>query len=198
MYVVLDFETTGLNYKKEQVIEVGAIKLNERFEEVGRLHFYVQTDVILSDFIQGYTKITPKMLFENGFMQWRASRMLREFCIGQIIVAQSASFDLSFLEKMNTDNYEFYCTRSMTMVAEPNERCSLGYTCERLGIKLENAHSAMEDVEATVELFRHRMLIDDLGKMKNVLVVQEDRPLNYIPPQTSEIKYSGISIFKRS
>ena len=33
-YLVLDFETTGLDYKTEQVIEVGAIKYDEELEEL--------------------------------------------------------------------------------------------------------------------------------------------------------------------
>lgn len=40
-YVVLDLETTGLDYKSEQITEIGAIKIDEGFNEIDRFHTMV-------------------------------------------------------------------------------------------------------------------------------------------------------------
>ena len=63
-YLVLDFETTGLDYKTEQVTEVGVIKYDEDFNEIGMFHTYVrlQNDRVLSDFIKKHTGITEDKL----------------------------------------------------------------------------------------------------------------------------------------
>ena len=66
-YLVLDFETTGLDYKTEQVTEVGVIKYDEDFNEIGMFHTYVKLYVEhgLSDFIKDHTGITEEKLLEN-------------------------------------------------------------------------------------------------------------------------------------
>ena len=43
-YCFLDFETTGLDYRKDQIIEVGIIKTNSKFEEIDCVNFFVQLE----------------------------------------------------------------------------------------------------------------------------------------------------------
>ena len=91
-YLVLDFETTGLDYKTEQVIEVGAIKYDEDFNEVGMFHTYVKLYVKhgLSDFIKDLTGITEEKL-EYGMNEGDAMHTIATMIDEEtIVVAQFA------------------------------------------------------------------------------------------------------------
>ncbi len=187
MYTVIDFETTGLNYKIDEVIEIAAIKLNRKFEQIGELHLYCNTNLKVSKFITDLTGLNNVFLTENGIEPWDGMSILDKFIDDSIVVAQHVPFDLSFLELVE-GYYNFYCTRSMNLKAYPSDSSSLKPTCERLGIKLENAHNAMNDVKATAELFKFHIVTNSMTDMKNKLVIN-DRTLNYIPHLTDEIKH---------
>lgn len=194
-YVVLDFETTGLDYISEQVTEIGAIKLNEDFEEVGVFHTFVRLQD--GNVISPYTDITPEQL-ATGIPEHRAMAALESFIGDSTVVAQWAPFDLAFLKNHRVYPQRFICTKSLTAQAEPGESSSLGATCERLGISLENAHRALDDAKATAEVLKYRMAQDGLIVF-NTVVVSEGRPLSYIPAKTELImtKTGGIIFDKR-
>lgn len=195
-YVVLDFETTGLDFRKEQVTEIGAIKLNEKFEEVGVFHTFVNLQVDKE--ISPFTDITKEQL-DTGIDEQRALLALSKFIDDSVVVAQWAPFDLAFLSNYFITPESFICTKSLTSQAEPRESSSLGDTCERLGISLENAHRALDDARATVEVLKHRMITEGFDKLNttlNTIVVTEGRPLNHIPITTQLIMTkSGDIIF---
>lgn len=188
MYVVLDFETTGLNFLKEQVIEISAIKLDHNFKEVGTFNTFVELreDVELSEFITNLTGITYYNL-EYGMDEGDAFYLLANFIGKATVIAQYAPFDLAFLAQHHIHPKEFYCTKALTSVVEPNELSSLGPTCERLGIKLENAHRAIDDCRATAEVFKVRYEQFKGNPPANTLVVTEGRPINFIPKATEVI-----------
>ena len=66
-YVVLDFETTGLDYKKEQVIELCAIKLDREFNEIGGLHtmVWLTEGKTLTPFIRAWAGRIQAIFIEN-------------------------------------------------------------------------------------------------------------------------------------
>lgn len=77
-YVVLDLETTGLDHKKDQIIEIGAIKIRlggrfRAYEEVSRFHTMValEEDRDLPEFITKLTGITEEEL-EDAPEEWDA------------------------------------------------------------------------------------------------------------------------------
>ena len=195
-YVVLDFETTGLDFKEEQVTEIGAIKLNDNFEQVGIFHTFVALQD--GNDISLYTEITLEQL-ETGISEAIAMAILKEFIGDSIVVAQWAPFDLAYLANYKIHPRHFICTKSLTSQAEPQESSSLGATCERLGIPLENAHRALDDAKATAEVLKirleqvnsHRLVVG------NTIVVTEGRPLNFVPRATEMIitKKGGEVVF---
>lgn len=187
-YVIIDFETTGLNYKQDQVIEMAAIKLDKDFNEISSFHTLVSYWGELPEFITNLTGIRSTDL-KGAMTQSKAFEILKEFLKDSVVVAQHAPFDLSFLSMYDIAPPIFICTKSLTQQIEPAESSSLGPTCERLGIKLEKAHRAIDDARATGKVLEHRLKNNDGSLFVfNTLVVAKDRPLNFIPKSTQRIQ----------
>ena len=184
-YLVLDFETTGLDYKTEQVTEVGVIKYDEDFNEIGMFHTYVrlQNDRVLSDFIKKHTGITEDKL-AYGMNEEIAMAVIEAMIEHDtVVVAQFAPFDFGYLSNYGILPSNYICTKTLTDIAEPYERSNLGETCERNGIVLKDAHTAMGDVRATKELLQLR-LSQGLEVYHNHVTEQPDRPLRFMPHNT--------------
>jgi DNA polymerase III subunit epsilon len=186
-YVVIDLETTGLDYVNDHVIEIAALKLDDAFNEVGTYNTFVKLpeDKKIPAFIKQLTGITADDIAE-GIALSDAMNALRTFIGDATIVAQYAPFDLAWLAQHNIEPKRFVCTKSLTAAAEPNESSSLGATCERLGIELNNAHRAIADVQATAILLKRRKTVDKVVD-ENFITVTPGRALQYIPPATEFI-----------
>lgn len=187
-FLVLDFETTGLDYKTEQVIEVGAIKYDENYNEVATFHTYVKLHDgnRLSDFIKDYTGITDNML-EYGMSEQSAMSVIWSMIDSDtIVVAQFAPFDFAFLSNYDIYPQKFICTKSLTQQADGvGVSSSLTPTCERLGIQLIDAHRAMNDVEATAKVLQYR-LAQNLKYVENFIMERSDRAVNTFVPKYTE------------
>jgi DNA polymerase-3 subunit epsilon len=189
-YVVIDFETTGLDYKTEQITEVALIKYDPQFNEIGSFNSLVKLDEgrVLSDFIKNLTGLTEEAL-SHGMNQHVVWYMIDQFIDSDtIVVAQYAPFDLAYMEYQGGIIVEnFICTKSLTSQVEPTLSSSLKPTCERLGIKLDNAHRAFADVRATAEVLQYRLSQPEIQLVENYIVKSPDRDLNFIPYNTIEV-----------
>ncbi|MGM0815338.1 MAG: 3'-5' exonuclease [Bacillota bacterium] len=188
-YVVLDLETTGLDHKKDQIIEIGAIKIRlggrlHEFEEVDRFHTMVALDEgrDLPEFITNLTGITEEDL-EDAPEEWDALDDLKNFIGEATVVAQNAPFDLSFISRGDIEPERFYCTRAMARFVEPELSASLKAVTKRNGISLDGHHRALNDVEATIEVFRNYLpqVVGEYNDFMNVVMESPDRPLKFVP-----------------
>ncbi len=64
-YIIYDFETTGLDYQKDQPIEIGVIKIDENGERE-EYDIFAKAPGPLSEDIKRITNITDEMLEERG------------------------------------------------------------------------------------------------------------------------------------
>lgn len=192
MYTILDFETTGLSYKKEQVIEIGAVKLDKYMKPVSSFNILVKLEKeFLPEFITNLTGITKEDLDGASVDEYTALSMLEAFIGDDIVVAQFASFDLSFLSKVMKPE-RFICTRSVSRILDADKKAGLKELVPRYGATLDNHHRALADVEATVEVFKSmmgRLLLEGykMDDVLNVMVDAKDRPLGYVPTNTKTI-----------
>jgi DNA polymerase-3 subunit epsilon len=192
-YVVIDFETTGLDYKTEQITEVALIKYDPQFNEIGSFNSLVKLDEgrVLSDFIKNLTGLTEEAL-KDGMSDTLAYAIVESFIDKDTtVVAQYAPFDLAYMSEWGIVPDRFICTKSLTSQVEPTVSSSLIPTCERLGIKLDNAHRAFADVRATAELLQYRLKENKAQFVENYIVKSPDRDLNFIP-------YGTIAVLEKS
>ena len=95
-YIVYDTETTGLNPKNDQMIEIGAVKVKND-EIIARFDELICCDRPLPKVITELTNITDKMLKGKDTEENVTKRFL-DFCGDLPLVAHNAAFDISFIE----------------------------------------------------------------------------------------------------
>lgn len=194
MYIVFDFETTGLDYKTEQVIEIAGAKLDKDLNPIGTYNTMVALNEgrTLPQFIRQLTGISTKDL-KNGKPEDVAMQELKDFIGDSIVIAQFASFDLSYLSKVLLPE-KFICTRSMARMLRPKEYASLKNLIKIYGIDNLDPHRAYADVEATIEVFKKQKAECDAKGIEymNVLIDSDERPLSYIP-ENAIVKYMAFS-----
>ena len=194
-YVVLDLETTGLDYKTEQITEIGAIKIDENFNEIDRFHTMVSLEEgrELPEFITKLTGITAEDLIGQP-TEGAALADLAEFIGDSIVVAQNAPFDLSFISRGGIEPKLFVCTRALVRYVEPELSASLKDVTARNGISLEGHHRALNDVEATIEVFKRYVEHASYYRIINRVLDEPSRPLRFVPRDAKVRKVAYVAL----
>jgi DNA polymerase III subunit epsilon len=156
---IFDFETTGLNPETDRVIEMAAVRVRNGIV-VGEFSTLVNHPEITSlpPKITEITGITTDMMRE-GISERSAFQMLNRFIGDSTLVAHNAAFDLSFLHYVlmrlagRTFDNPFIDTLSICRdrFAYPHKLTDM---CDRLGIRLDGAHRALNDVYGCWELLK--------------------------------------------
>ena len=95
-YVIIDIETTGLNEKKDEIIELGAVKISDNHAE--SFQRLIKPAKQVPEYIKEMTGITDEMLKASDDLK----DVLGEFesFIGKrIIVGYNTGFDLKFINE---------------------------------------------------------------------------------------------------
>ncbi len=157
-YVVVDIETTGAHPVQSEIIEIGAVYIEEG--QVKKIfNELVRPTQMISDYIISITGITNEMVADAPPIEEVMPRFI-DFCedvplIGHNIIlfdyrmlkAKATALGFTF-EKMGVDTLVI----SRKMLAHLPSR-KLGDLCDHYAISLENAHRAYHDAFATYELF---------------------------------------------
>ena len=154
--VFLDFETTGLEAGRDQIIEIGAIKIDEDgYEHV--FQTFVKPTTGISEHITQITGITDAMV-ANAPPIAPTLLKLMDFIGSAKIVAHNVDFDLVFLLtnllqfNLNYRDNDIICT--LRWARQNGEgHCSLGALSKKYAIRHNNAHRALADAVTTKELF---------------------------------------------
>ncbi len=95
-YILLDLETTGLDEEKNQIIEIGALKVQGEHKE--EFHRFLRTDEDMPQFITDLTGITMQMLVSEGIDRKEGMQELADFLGNMILAGYNIKFDIKFLE----------------------------------------------------------------------------------------------------
>ena len=176
-YCVLDLETTGFSAKTEKITEIGIMKVKNG-EVIDEFSCFVNPEKHIPQRVSEVTNITDDMVKDAKTIKDVFPDVL-EF-LGDpnntVIVAHNANIDVGFL-KQNAINlgykfdYTYLDTLSLAKDLFPNyKKYKLGKIAENLGIKVEVAHRALDDVDTTVKVFRVMM---DMLKEKGAKTVAD-------------------------
>ena len=156
-FVVFDIETTGFSPVNNRIIEIGAVKVSKG-EIVDRFSTFVNPDVPIPFEIEKLTGINDSMVIDAPSIEKVLPEFLA-FCGDAVLVAHNASFDMSFIkenaarQKLNR-KFTYVDTVGIARVLLPHQaKHTLDAVAKTLGVSLENHHRAVDDAEATAEIF---------------------------------------------
>ena len=183
-FVVLDLETTGLDFEQDQIIEIGAVKVSGS-EVIESFSSFVNTTRALTPFIQKLTGIKQQEV--NEAPPFSSVGPLFANFVGECpVVGHNVSFDITFLAKAGVKfNSPIFDTRELASVLLPSGNYSLGVLAQNLGIPKWNAHRALGDAQAThlvLDNLIHRALDMDPGVIAelNRLASKANWPIQHL------------------
>ena len=169
-YVVFDIETTGLSPVYDRITEIGAVKIEDG-KIAGRYSQLINPKRPIPQEITELTGITNEMVKDKPDITQVLPEFL-SFCKDSTLIAHNAKFDVSFIEfnaKQQGYKVENPVKDTLLMSRElfPKERShKLNLVAERLGVSLENHHRAVDDANATAEIFIKMMEMSEWREAK--------------------------------
>ncbi len=156
-YVVFDVETTGLEADKNDITEIGAVKIING-EIVEKFQALCKPFERIPDRIIQLTGITNEMV-ENEPLSTEIIEDFLLFCENSVLVGYNVHFDLNFIQNVarrinktfNNDIRDCLMDARNKATNLPNYK--LKTLVSHLGITLDNAHRALYDATATAEAF---------------------------------------------
>jgi len=173
-YCVLDIETTGLSFRTEKITEFGAIKIKNG-EIIDTFECFVNPEKPIPYEVIKVTHITDDMVRDAETIEQVLPKFL-EFIGDDVLVAHNANFDIGFIRhfarlqgyKLNNTYID---TLSLARDMFPEyKKHKLGIIADNLGIRVDVAHRALDDVKTLVKVFE--VMIKNL-KEKGVKTVND-------------------------
>ncbi|MDO4513814.1 MAG: PolC-type DNA polymerase III [Lachnospiraceae bacterium] len=156
-YVVFDIETTGFSPVQNRIIEIGAVKVKDG-GVLDRFSTFVNPNVPIPYRIEKLTGINDSMVMDSPQIDVILPQFL-SFCEGCVLVAHNAGFDMSFIienaKKLGLDAvFTDVDTVGIARMLLPSQaKHTLDAVAKTLNVSLENHHRAVDDAEATAEIF---------------------------------------------
>lgn len=180
-FIVFDLETTGLSRYRNEITEIGAVRVHN-MQIVDVYNELVNPKVFIPPEIQKLTGITNEMVKDKDTIDKVLPRFF-EFSKDAYFVGHNSDFDIGFVrEKSNRLGCDFnpiyLDTLPMARALFPKlKNHKLDTISKKLNVSLENHHRASDDATATA----HALI-----KMMNLLKESQNITLNNINSLTTD------------
>ncbi|MDE5947001.1 MAG: PolC-type DNA polymerase III [Oscillospiraceae bacterium] len=172
--VVFDVETTGLNYKKDRLTEIGAVKIKNR-RVIDSFNTMVNPEMPIPEKVSELTGITDEMVADAP-KEKEAVESFIEFCgESKVLVAHNASFDDNFIQEVcKRHNIDFQyalldtLVMSQCMITEIG-RYNLGRLAKYFKLGKFEAHRASDDA-----MMLGKVYLELLGQIKDKISMLDD------------------------
>jgi DNA polymerase-3 subunit epsilon len=159
-FAALDFETTGLDRRRDAIVSFGVVPVRGGRVVVGEaVHELVRPDVSSSPESMRVHGILPGDL-ANARSLPEAAETLRRALDGRFLVTWFASVEIAFLRRMYGGGrswiHRTIDVRQMVIELErldQDVRQSLTSAAEHYGVPVANPHEALDDAMVTAQLF---------------------------------------------
>jgi CRISPR-associated protein Cas2 len=155
--VFVDIETTGLDVEKDNIIEIGAIKISG--EQQSTFHRLIKINTQLQEKIKTLTGISDDMLKEGTPLESSLNDFIT-FIHGTVLVGYNITFDFKFIDrdlrKISPGRIQ---NKKLDLMREAKKRNSFqnNYkfetTLKEFGINKKIPHRAVEDARLIYELY---------------------------------------------
>lgn len=173
-YCVLDLETTGLSFRTEKITEIGIMKM-QNGEVIDSFSCFVNPEKPIPPQVVEVTNITDDMVKDAETIAEVFPKML-DFIGDSVLVAHNADFDIGFLKHnakqlgYTLENTYIDTLRLAKYLFPDFKKYKLGIIADKLGIKVEVAHRALDDVDTTVKVLK---IMLEMLKEKGVKTLEE-------------------------
>ena len=157
-FVVFDIETTGLNSHTNKIIEIGAVKIKAG-RIIDRYSQLINPGISIPYYITEITSITNEQVANQPKIDEVIGKFV-DFIGDAVLVAHNAPFDMGFIKRdikeyLNIDlENSVIDTLQMARDLFPDfKKYGLGDLNKSLGLALEKHHRAVDDSQATANMF---------------------------------------------
>ncbi len=173
--IFLDLEATGLNVIRDRIVQIALVKYSKNGGEAQELEMLINPGIPISEEAMAVHGITPDMLRNKPTFDKVAKQLFDFIGNGDLAGYNSDRFDVPMLmEEFDRAGFELDISKRKLIDVqkifykmEPRTlKAALALYC---GKELEDAHDALADVKATVEV-----LIGQIEKYKGVDYVDGD------------------------
>lgn len=173
--IVFDFETTGLSYVNDRIIEIGAILLEKEggnFKMSKEVNVLIRQNEKLPDKIIEITGITDELLMMKGISEEEAfHEFLSIYDKDALLIAYNIQFDYGFLTEFfrrQTGLYNHIISNDLLdVMAIYKDRHKFPHrlesAVETYGVSVANTHRALDDVKATF------LVLMEMSKERNTI-----------------------------
>lgn len=164
--VAFDVETTGLDTSKDYVIQLSGVKFDKDFNILGEFNEYVippHRDWEIAEGAFEKHGLTKEFIKENGRYIYDVGVEFLNFIDDCDLLSYNGNrFDVKMLSKdLKLVDLQFDLNRTffdaLALEAKLQPRTLDTIYKKYTGKDLENAHNALYDVKATIEIFQHQL-----------------------------------------
>lgn len=156
-YCVFDLETTGISANNEKITEIGAMKIKNG-EVIDTFECFVNPEKPIPERVVEITHITNDMVKDAETIDTVLPKFL-DFIGDSVLVAHNAEFDVGFIrhnasiQQLNFDNTYIDTLKLAKDLFPDYKKYKLGIIADKLGIRVDVAHRALDDVKTLVQVF---------------------------------------------
>lgn len=158
-----DLEATGLNVIRDRIVQIAIIKYFKKDKAPEELSMLINPGIPISEEAMEVHGITPKMLSNKPTFQQVADKLYDFIGNSDLAGYNSNRFDVPMLMEefarvgieFDTSKRRLIDVQRVFYKMEPRTlKAALKFYC---GKELENAHDALADVQATVDVFKGQL-----------------------------------------
>lgn len=172
--LILDTETTGLDYNDDKIIEIGIVELNENVLTRNFFHEYINPEKDITVSAQKIHGISNEFLIDKPTFNDIASKFM-EFIKNDPLIIHNAEFDLNFINKeLQNCGYEnlknpIIDTIKLAKKEFPGQAVNLDSLCRKLNVvnTRQDHHGALLDADLLSKVY----LKLTTGKQENLNLV---------------------------
>ena len=183
--LIIDTETSGLDFDKDRIIEIGCLELIDGVFTGNKFHQYYRPDEIEisieSEKIHG---LSNKFLSKFGTFEDEIEKFMSFVSESQLII-HNAQFDITMinnaLKRSGTsliDVETTICTLEIAKKKFPGSKNNLNALCRRFGISLESRekHGALTDSFLLLQVYQE--LLGGKQQTLSLKLQSEEKPLS--------------------
>ncbi len=158
--LILDTETTGLNFENDKIIEIGVVELKDNVLTQSYFHEYINPGINISLAAQRIHGISNDFLTDKPTFSTIAKKFL-DFIKDDVLIIHNAEFDTNFINKelqdcgFNKINNYVIDTIKIAKKEFPGQTVNLDSLCKKLNITntRQDYHGALLDANLLSKVY---------------------------------------------